>query len=85
MQDFYLDEVEEKELGELIKSDKEKVLNLKRIPMSQLENMSYSDLTDTMYRKLFNDFKKGNMEHKEFIEVSRFLSTLGTELDFKLI
>jgi hypothetical protein len=84
-QDFYLDEVEEKELRELIVSEKEEGFNIKRIPMSKLENSSYSDIIDQMYRKLFNDLKKENIEHKMFIEVSRFLSTLGTELDFRII
>jgi aspartate/glutamate racemase len=85
MQDFYLDEVEEKELRELIKSEKEEGVNLKRIPMSQLENSSYSALMDQLLRKLFNDLNKKNIEHGKCIEITRFLSTLGTELDFRII
>jgi aspartate/glutamate racemase len=85
MQDFYLDDAEEKELRELVKTQKEARINLKRISMSQLENSSYSDLMDQLIRKLFNDLNKENIVREKCIEITRFLSTLGTELDFRII
>jgi hypothetical protein len=69
----------------LVKTQKEARINLKIISMSQLENLSYSDLMDQLLRKLFNDLNKGNIERKKCIEITRFLSTLGTELDFRII